>query len=92
MDEELRKETVRRHVLSGETPKSVYTSLGRSKKWFFKWLKRFQTGAVDWYKGNSRAPVTRPTKVSSQEKEIIVATRIRLESEPNSQIGVSAIK
>ena len=92
VEEELRKEAVRGHLVEGETPKAIYTSINRSKKWFFKWLKRYQSGAADWYKELSRAPCTKPTEISSQEKEIITATRSRLESEPYAQIGVSAIK
>ncbi len=92
MEEEARKEAIRRHLLEGESPKAVYTSLNRSKKWFFKWLKRYQTGAADWYKEHSRAPLTRPAAISPEEKEIIVATRTRLELEPYAQVGVSAIK
>ena len=92
MDEELRKEAIRRHLVGGESPKAIYTSINRSKKWFFKWLKRYHSGALDWYKEYSRAPRTRPNEISSQEKEIITATRARLESETFAQIGVSAIK
>ena len=92
MEEETRKEAIRRHVFGGETPKSIYTSLNRSKKWFFKWLKRFKSGATDWYKEYSKAPKTRPIAISPQEKEIIIATRTSLESQPYAQIGVSAIK
>jgi putative transposase len=92
MEEEIRKEAISRHLVGGESPKAVYTSLNRSKKWFFKWLKRFQTGAVDWYKEHSKAPRTKPNAISPQEKEIIVATRTRLESAPYAQVGASAIK
>jgi len=92
MEEETRKEAIRRHVLGGEAPKSVYTSLNRSKKWFFKWLKRFKSGADDWYKEDSKAPKTKPIAISPQEREIIIATRTSLESNPYNQIGVSAIK
>ena len=92
MEEEVRKEAIRRPLVEGETPKAVYTSLNRSKKWFFKWLKRFQAGAADWYREHSRAPLTKPSAISPQEKEIIVATRTRLESEPYAQVGASAIK
>lgn len=90
MEEEIRKEAIRRHI-GGESPKAVYTSLNRSKKWFFKWLSRYQSGAADWYKERSRAPLTRPTRIAEQEKDLIVATRTRLESEPYAQVGVSAI-
>jgi transposase len=92
MEEDLRKEAIRRHLLDGESPKAVYTSINRSKEWFFKWLKRFQTGAEDWFKDHSKAPKSKPIAISSQEKEIIIATRTRLESDPRSQFGVSAIK
>lgn len=92
MEEEIRQEAIRRHLLDGESPKSVYTSLNRSKKWFFKWLKRYQTGSSDWYKEHSRAPLSKPSAISQQEQDLIVATRTRLESELYAQIGVSAIK
>ena len=91
MEEELRKQSVQRH-LAGESPKAIYTSLNRSKKWFFKWLSRYQSGAADWYKEHSRAPLTRPSGLDTAEKELIISTRSRLESSPFAQIGVSAIK
>jgi putative transposase len=91
MEEELRKQAIQRH-LAGESPKAVYTSLDRSKKWFFKWLNRYQSGTTDWYKDHSRAPLTRPSGLSTADKELIVSTRKRLDSSPFAQVGVSAIK
>jgi putative transposase len=91
MEEELRKQAVQRH-LAGESPKAVYTSLDRSKKWFFKWLSRYQSGADAWYKEHSRAPLTRPSELSTVDKELIVSTRKRLDSARFAQIGVSSIK
>lgn len=91
MEEELRKQAVQRH-LAGESPKAVYTSLNRSKKWFFKWLNRYQSGADNWYQEHSRAPLTRPSELSAADKEIITSTRKRLDSVAFAQIGVSAIK
>ena len=91
MEEDLRKQAVQRH-LAGETPKAVYTSLDRSKKWFFKWLSRYQSGVDDWYQERSRAPLTRPSELSKADKDLIVSTRNRLDSVPFAQIGVSAIK
>ncbi len=92
MEEELRKTAIQRYVIGGETPKKIYQSLNRSKKWFFKWLKRYQSGAEDWFKEHSRAPVTRPTEISGERKEHILKIRQRLEAEPYAQIGVSAVK
>jgi len=91
MEHEQRKKAIHRY-LKGETPKTIYTDLKRSKHWFFKWLKRYQTGEPEWYKGKSRAPVNRPTQLGEIEKQRIISTRQRLESEKFAQIGVSAIK
>src|SRR5664279_2527297 len=49
MEEEIRKGAIMDYV-KGQPPKDIYTRLNRSKKWFFKWLKRYQTGNVEWYK------------------------------------------
>lgn len=91
MEEKKRRKAVQRH-LNGENPKSIYNDLDRSKKWFFKWLKRYQTGEQDWYKDQSRAPLRSPTRIKDAERQCIIATRERLESHPSAQIGVSAIK
>ncbi len=92
MEEELRKQAILRHVIGGEVPKAIYTEISRSKKWFFKWLKRYKTEGKDWYKDRSKAPLTQPNETKGEEKERIVSTRKRLESQRYAQVGVSAIK
>jgi len=92
MEEEIRKNAIFRYKVDGESPKDIYTSLKRSKKWFFKWLKRFQSGDAHWYEDQSRAPLLNTRETEPREKELIIATRQHLESEPLAQIGVSAIK
>jgi len=92
MEEEIRKQAIDRHIVGGESPKSTYTSLKRSKKWFFKWLKRYQAGDADWFKDLGRAPHRRPTQTSQKQQDLIIATRQRLEAEPYAQTGVTAIK
>lgn len=91
METELRKTAIHRY-LKEENPKAIYTDLKRSKKWFFKWLKRYQTGDKDWHKDRSKAPHNRPTKISDIDKQRIIETRKRLESERFAQISASAIK
>jgi hypothetical protein len=91
MEEKTRKEAIVRY-LKGEPPKSICRDLSRSKHWFFKWLGRFQTGDLHWYKDRSRAPWRRPKQVSEKRRALIVSTRKRLEAEPFAQTGVSAIK
>ena len=92
MEEELRQKAINRHIQGGESPKNVYTSLNRTKQWFFKWLTRYRTGSSDWFKEQSRAPKTRPSEIDSESKERILLTRQQLADAPYAQIGVSAIK
>jgi putative transposase len=92
MEEDIRKKAILRYIVGKEEPKAIYTSLNRTKPWFFKWLKRYQTGDTDWCEDRSRAPLRRPKQTRKGEKELIVSTRKRLESEPFAQTGVSAIK
>ena len=91
MEEEIRKEAIKRY-LKGEAAKDIYTDLKRSKKWFFKWLKRYRSGRPDWNKEKSRVPLKRPTETKEVQRQRIISIRKHLESESFSQIGVSAIK
>jgi len=91
MEEEIRKKAILRY-LNGESPELICRDLKRSKYWFFKWLGRFRTGDLDWYKDRSRAPLRRPSQTSEDRRALILSTRIRLEAEPFAQTGVSAIK
>ena len=91
METELRKKAIQRYV-QGEKPKAIYTDLKRSKKWFFKWLQRYQTGEEDWYKDQSRAPKNSPKRISGTDKQRIIEVRKKLESQLFAQTGASAIK
>ena len=90
--ETLIRQTAVNRYLKGEKPKAIYTDLGRSKKWFFKWLKRYQSGQKNWYLDQSKAPRTSPKRIPEVEKQRIIEVRRRLENEKFAQIGVSAIK
>ena len=91
MEKELRKTAIKRY-LEGEPPKVIYTDLKRSKHWFFKWLKRYQSGDPNWYKDRSKAPKRRPGAISDADRNRIISTRQHLEAQKFTQIGVSAIK
>jgi putative transposase len=91
MEQDLRKKAINLY-LKGGVPKSIYTELNRSKNWFFKWLKRYQTGDPDWYKDKSRAPKRWPTAISEIDRQRIISVRNRLDSQKFAQIGASAIK
>lgn len=91
MEQQLRKKAIEKY-LQGEKPKGIYQDLNRSKNWFFKWLKRYQTGDPNWYEDQSKAPKRSPQKLSDIKRQHIIETRKRLEDETFAQIGVSAIK
>ena len=42
-EDEVRRQAIMRYT-NGEKPKSIYSDLGRTKQWFFKWLNRYRTG------------------------------------------------
>jgi len=90
-ERELRIKAIDRY-LKGESPKSIYTNVNRSKNWFFKWLKRYHSGKPGWYKERSTAPLRRPTRLSEIERKRIISIRQRLESEKFAPVGASAIK
>jgi hypothetical protein len=90
-EEEIRKKAIDRFT-DGEHPKSIYEDLGRTKQWFFKWLKRFQSGDSDWYRSRSRVPQHKPTQISEADRQRIITIRQRLQRQPFAQTGVSAIK
>jgi len=91
MEEEIRKEAIVRYV-NGEGPEAVCRALTRSKPWLFKWIRRFRDGDLDWYKDKPKAPLRKPKRIDVEQRQLIIATRKRLEAEPFSQIGVSAVK
>ena len=91
MEQDIRKKAINLY-LKGESPKAIYSELNRSKEWFFKWLKRHQSGDPDWYKDKSRAPKRQPTAVNKVDRERIISVRTHLEEQRFAQIGASAIK
>lgn len=75
---------------SGEKPKAIYTSLGHSKYWFFKWLKRYDADNPQWFHDNSRRPLTSPYRIPDEVEKNICMTRRRLYDQ-NTFCGPQAI-
>ena len=90
-EEELRRDAIERY-LKGETPKSIYEGVGRSKAWFFKWLKRYQTGDPKWHQSMSRAPKHNPKRLGEVDRQRIIRIREHLQRQSFTQFGVTAIK
>jgi putative transposase len=90
-EEEIRCKAIDRFK-NGQPPKAIYEDLGRTKQWFFKWLKRYRSGDPDWYRSRSRAPRNKPTQIDEVGRQMIISIRQRLHRQSFAQIGVSAIK
>lgn len=92
MEEETLRKMAIEQYLRDKDPVSIYREMGRSKKWFFKWLHRYQSGDVNWYRDQSRAPQSHPHQISPEMRKLIVNIRRHLEENPYAQVGTSAIK
>jgi transposase len=90
-EEQARKTAIQLHN-DGVSPVEIYTRLDRSKRWFFKWLRRYKSGNEDWYKELSRAPGTVANKTVESVEKSILAARTRLESLKYAQVGSLAIQ
>lgn len=66
---------IKRYV-EGEAPSEIYTSLGRSSKWFFKWKRRYELNGLDGLKDLSRAPHHQAGQTDDALETAIVNIRI----------------
>jgi putative transposase len=64
--------------LSGEDPESICASLGRSRRWFYKWLARYVPDDSSWYEDLSRRPLVSPHRTSAEIEMIVEMVRWRL--------------
>jgi len=92
MDEETLRKMAIEQYLQNKAPILIYSELGRTKPWFFKWLHRYQTGDAEWYKDKPKTPHGHPHKTSPEMQKLIRNIRIQLEKHPYAQVGTSAIK
>jgi len=89
--EALRIKAVKQH-LAGQSPKVICQELSMSKRWLFKWIKRYQSGKRDWFKEKSKTPYTIYRKTSSEIEKKVVTIRRFLEESKVSQIGAINIQ
>jgi len=63
---------------NGETPKTIYTSLGHSRYWFYKWLKRYDKYDAQWFADKSKRPHRSPYRTPEEVETIVCMTRRHL--------------
>jgi putative transposase len=86
-----------RRYLQGETPGSIYTSLGRSEGWFFKWKRRYDAQGLDGLHDLSKAPKHHAKQTSEALEAVIVNIRTAREKRERDEtryalIGAFAIQ
>jgi transposase-like protein/transposase InsO family protein len=91
-EEEKRKKAIELYQ-SGEKVNKICQQLGKSRKWFYKWKKRFIGNSLgQWYKDESKAPLHHPKKRSEQTERQIMEIRKKLEANKYSQTGATSIR
>ena len=72
-----RKLAVKR-FLKGEIPSVICASLGRSRYWLCKWIKRFDPDNPIWSHDRSRRPINIPHRTPLEIEEIVTMIRLNL--------------
>jgi len=63
---------------NGESPGSICTSLGKSKVWLYKWIKRYSEEDPSWYEDRTRRPLSTPMHTPAEIEEIVKMVRLNL--------------
>ena len=69
----------------------IISTLGCSKSWFYKWLKKYKQKDETWYQSESRAPHNTRKKSQPADEQLVIDTRKRLISTRFRQYGPQAI-
>jgi len=67
--------------VSGEDPTTIAASLGRSRRWVYKWLARHRTGDSAWAADRSRRPWTHPLALPARVEAAVESVRRELYNE-----------
>ena len=62
----------------GESPSIICASLGRSRYWLYKWIKRFDPNNPIWSHDRSRRPINIPHQTPLEIEEIVKMIRLNL--------------
>jgi len=75
--EEERRKAIQR-CLGGETPAGICRSLGRSRRWFYRWLGRYKSKTADWYSEKTRRRQNYPDRTPKEIEEAVKVVRLDL--------------
>jgi putative transposase len=90
---EKRKAAITRYQ-SGEKVVTIVRSLGKTRQWFYNWLKSFEQriDETSWYVDKSRAPKNIPSKLKIVTEQHILEIRRELDAQHYAQTGAIAIQ
>ena len=75
---EQEREWAVQRFLMGEKPAAICASLGRSKVWLYKWVKRFRPEDPSWCQPQSRRPNDHPWRISAEVEDMVKLVRLQL--------------
>ena len=80
MEEEIKQHRILavQRFKNGESPESICTSLGKSKVWLYKWIKRYSGEELSWCEDRSRRPLSTPLHTPAEVEEIVKMVRLNL--------------
>jgi hypothetical protein len=86
-DEEIvRKQAVELHLK--RIPVNIIAdTLGKTRQWVHKWLKRYKTGSDVWYRSQSNAPKKPISRIPEDVERTIVSIRENLKEQKYAQKG-----
>jgi len=71
---------------------AVCRRLDRSRAWFYKWLRRYESGDCRWSEAHSRAPHRVANKTPPELIQVVLHIRKELETTPERGIGAARIQ
>jgi putative transposase len=64
--------------LSGEDPRSICASLGKTTRWLYKWVMRHTSDDPAWFEDQSRRPLSSPYRTPAEIEKIVELARLDL--------------
>ena len=78
-EEQDRINAVNRYLVGKETPSKICKSLGRSKRWLYKWVERYRNieknAKRKWFQEHSRAPKKVHGKIDPEIERLVLSVR-----------------
>lgn len=62
----------------GEKPAAICASLGKSRAWLYKWIKRYSESDASWFEDRSRHPLDVSSRTPVEVEEIVKMVRLNL--------------